>query len=111
MRHKVSDVSHICQACGACCAFDASWPRFTLESEADLDRIPAALVRDDLSGMRCEDERCTALDGAIGLWTACRIHAIRPQVCRDCLPGDDACVMARAAIGLPAPAAACDIPR
>jgi Fe-S-cluster containining protein len=43
-----------CQACGACCAYSANWPRFTTEDDSALDLIPAALVNDGLSGMRCE---------------------------------------------------------
>lgn len=89
-----------CQACGACCAHARDWPRFTLESEAEIARIPEALIAADGSGMRCEGERCAALAGSIGAQTSCTIYAIRPIVCRDCLPGDDACNLARAARGL-----------
>lgn len=89
-----------CQACGACCAFSATWPRFTTEDDADLDRIPAAFVADDLSGMRCEGDRCTALTGIVGVSTACAVYAVRPEVCRACEPGDDACRMARRRFGL-----------
>ena len=28
-----------CQACGACCSYSAEWPRFSLESDADLNGI------------------------------------------------------------------------
>lgn len=63
--------------------------------------IPARLVATDLSGMKCDGNRCTALIGEIGTWTACTIYAVRPLVCRDCLPGDDACTMARTRVGLP----------
>ena len=31
-----------CRACGACCSFSPEWPRFSLESDADLDRIGRA---------------------------------------------------------------------
>ncbi|MFN3745181.1 MAG: YkgJ family cysteine cluster protein [Hyphomicrobiaceae bacterium] len=91
-----------CRTCGACCAHAPDWPRFTLESEDEIARIPAALIAADGSGMRCEGERCTALAGTIGAETSCTIYAVRPIVCRDCLPGDDACTMARTARGLPA---------
>ena len=89
-----------CQSCGACCAYSREWPRFTLEDDADLARIPAGLVDDSLGRMRCEGERCAALSGEIGVGTACTIYDVRPQVCRACLPGDDACRMARAHYGL-----------
>lgn len=91
----------LCQSCGACCAFSRRWPRFTLESDADLDRIPARFVAEDRSGMRCEGNRCSALRGEIGVATSCAIYADRPEVCRACLPGDDACRMARLRHGLP----------
>ena len=84
-----------CQACGACCATSADWPRFSTEDDATLDAIPEALVAADLSGMRCEGDRCAALAGEVGKHTACTIHALRPDVCRACMPGDPECVMAR----------------
>jgi Fe-S-cluster containining protein len=89
-----------CTSCGACCAYSAEWPRFTLESDEMLDRIPAKLVNESLSGMRFEGERCMALVGKIGCTTSCSIYEMRPQVCRDCQPGDDACTMAREARGM-----------
>jgi uncharacterized protein len=90
-----------CQSCGACCAYSASWPRFSLESDADLARIPEALVDPSQSGMRCVAERCSALAGRIGEAVACTIYDIRPDVCRACEIGDDACQIARAAHCLP----------
>ena len=90
-----------CQSCGACCAYSAEWPRFTTESDEMLDLIPPELVAEDLSGMRCDEDRCRALTGAVGQATACGIYARRPQVCRDCLPGDPECLMARRRHGLP----------
>src|SRR5205809_248701 len=73
-----------CQSCGACCAYSSNWPRFTIEEDAALDLIPAELVNERLSGMRCEDDRCCALDGEIAQAVTCRIYAIRPEVCRTC---------------------------
>jgi Fe-S-cluster containining protein len=84
-----------CQTCGACCAFSAEWPRFSLESEAALARIPPGYVDDGLGRMRCEGDRCAALVGEVGISTACAIYTVRPDVCRACEPGDDACRMAR----------------
>ena len=91
-----------CRSCGACCATSRTWPRFTTESDAELALIPAALVAANLSGMRCVGDRCAALTGAVGVATTCGIYAVRPEVCRTCLPGDDACGMARAKHGLAA---------
>jgi len=90
-----------CQSCGACCAYAADWPRFSTEEDAELDRIPEALVAADLSGMRFENGRCAALAGEVGKNTACGIYDARPHVCRACMPGDPECLIARAAHGLP----------
>ena len=89
-----------CQLCGACCSFDASWPRFTLEDDAAIARIPVKLVAK--SGMRCVGNRCSALQGEVGKFTACSIYELRPDVCRACEPGDDACNMARRHHGMSA---------
>jgi len=85
-----------CQSCGACCDFSPEWPRFTLEDDEALARIPAAYVDDPAGRMRCIGNRCSALVGTVGISTACAVYAVRPDVCHACLPGDDACLMARA---------------
>lgn len=90
-----------CRTCGACCSYAADWPRFTLESDDELDYLPPELVRTDLGGMACDGNRCRALAGNIGQWTSCTIHPIRPDVCRACQPGDPECQMARRSHGLP----------
>jgi len=90
-----------CQSCGACCSYSAEWPRFSTEDDAQLDRIPAKYVSANESGMRCDGVRCSALTGEVGKRTACGIYEIRPDVCRACMPGDDDCLMARKAHGLP----------
>jgi Fe-S-cluster containining protein len=51
--------------------------------------------------MRCDGDRCSALSGKVGEATACLIHAVRPEVCRTCMPGDVECAMARKRHGLP----------
>jgi Fe-S-cluster containining protein len=91
-----------CQACGACCSYSSNWPRFTTEDDAALDLIPVKFVNEKQSGMRCEGERCSALSGRIGIATSCGIYAVRPEVCRTCMPGDVECDMARRRHGLPA---------
>jgi uncharacterized protein len=96
------DSSTLCRSCGACCAYSREWPRFSLESDDALARIPAALVNESGAGMRCRGDRCAALSGSIGEATACTIYEIRPDVCRACAPGDAECRMARERFGLPA---------
>jgi uncharacterized protein len=87
--------SAACRACGACCSFSAEWPRFALEDDAALDRIPVAFVDRERGRMRCAGDRCSALVGQVGISTSCAAYAVRPDVCRDCQPGDAACRMAR----------------
>ena len=97
---RQDDATTMCRACGACCAFSREWPRFSLEEDADLARIPRALVDDAHGRMRCDGNRCAALKGDVGVATSCAVYAVRPEVCRTCEPGDDACRMARARFGL-----------
>lgn len=89
-----------CQDCGACCSYSADWPRFTLEDDDTIARIPPALVDDAEGRMRCVGDRCSALAGTVGAKTACTVYALRPIVCRDCEPGDPECLMARRRHGL-----------
>ncbi|WP_407177178.1 YkgJ family cysteine cluster protein [Bradyrhizobium sp. STM 3562] len=91
-----------CVTCGACCAYSENWPRFSTEDDAALELIPKQLVNARGSGMACENDRCAALTGRIGVATSCAIYAIRPDVCRTCMPGDAECTMARRKFGLPA---------
>jgi len=89
-----------CQSCGACCAYSADWPRFWTDSDDAIARIPAGLVTQDQDAMACDGDRCRALQGRIGEATRCTIYDLRPDVCRACTPGDDACKMARERYGL-----------
>ncbi len=91
-----------CQTCGACCAYSADWPRFALETQEHFEAIPQEYVDDARGTMRCTGNRCVALEGEIGVATACAIYALRPEVCRACEPGDDSCVIARQRYGLAA---------
>jgi len=91
----------LCKGCGACCAYSENWPRFSTEEDEVLARIPSGLVNARGSGMRCDNDRCAALAGRIGEAVACTIYAIRPEVCRTCMPGDAECAMARKKHGLP----------
>ncbi|MBL8689543.1 MAG: YkgJ family cysteine cluster protein [Rhodospirillaceae bacterium] len=89
-----------CRICGACCAYSREWPRLTLEDDEAIARIPPRLLDDAAGRMRCEGDRCLALAGEVGVATSCSIYEARPEVCRACEPGDDACTMARAHFGL-----------
>ena len=95
IRPQAEDASALCRTCGACCSYSLEWPRFSLENDAVLDLIPPAFVDDEQGRMRCDGDRCTALVGDVGVSTSCAVYAVRPDVCRACLPGDDACETAR----------------
>lgn len=84
-----------CRTCGACCSFSAEWPRFTLEADEALAQLPSEFVDSRLHRMRCHGDRCSALSGTVGVSTSCRVYDRRPDVCRECEPGDDACEIAR----------------
>ena len=89
-----------CRSCGACCSYSAEWPRLSLESDAQIARIPRELVDASGRGMRCAGARCAALVGVVGETTSCAIYALRPDVCRTCSPGDAECLLARRHFGL-----------
>lgn len=88
-----------CQSCGACCAYSRDWPRFSLETDAEIARIPAQYVNDAVGCMLSIDNRCTALAGKLGEHVACQVYEVRPIVCRDCQPGDEECLIARRHFG------------
>ena len=94
------EMSALCQNCGACCAYSHEWPRFSLESDEALALIPDDFVDPNAHGMKCNGDRCSALKGEVGVATSCGVYEVRPDVCRDCLPGDDACRTARRHFGL-----------
>lgn len=96
-----ADAVSPCNTCGACCSYSAEWPRFTLEDDLAIERLPRDLVDDGLFGMRCEGARCSALVGTVAVSTSCSVYAHRPDVCRACQPADEACHIARRAHGLP----------
>jgi Fe-S-cluster containining protein len=97
----MSELQALCQACGACCTYSAEWPRFGLETEEEIEAIPRDYVDDARGTMRCKGDRCVALQGDVGVATACQVYAVRPQVCRSCEPGDDSCALARRRFMLP----------
>ena len=100
----------LCQSCGACCAYSREWPRFTTESESDLERIPPALVDDSLGRMRCNGDRCAALGVARVLDPSTATSADIGAAIREVVanPAFTAAAMAQrdALAALPGPAAA-----
>ena len=96
------DAERLCQSCGACCSYSHNWPRFSIEGDEALALIPDNFVNARQSGMRCDGDRCSALSGKVGGGVRCEIYAVRPEVCRTCMPGDAECNMARKRHGLEA---------
>jgi uncharacterized protein len=92
---NLPDTTALCRSCGACCSFSRHWPRFTTEDECDLDRIPRVFADHHLGRMQCDGDRCAALVGEVGISTSCAVYSVRPEVCRACEPGDEACQLAR----------------
>ncbi len=78
-----------CTNCGACCAFSDNWPEFVPDD--DVDDIPDRLIDMDHGRMKCNGDRCLALEGEIGKRTRCAVYAHRPAVCRDFEPGTEHC--------------------
>jgi uncharacterized protein len=92
---KSPQAASLCRSCGACCSYSRDWPRFTTEDDSDLDRIPRVFVDQHLGRMQCDGDRCAALVGEVGISTSCAVYSERPEVCRACEPGDEACQVAR----------------
>jgi Fe-S-cluster containining protein len=51
--------------------------------------------------MTAVEGRCVALEGEVGSDVCCTLYRYRPHVCRRLQAGDEACVAARVAKGLP----------
>jgi hypothetical protein len=89
-----------CRACAACCreGFDSVTVGMR---EAVVWRQPAMVVR---SGPRFAllraNERCAALEQTAPAQYGCSIYPDRPQACREVMPGDRRCLVARRRVGL-----------
>jgi Fe-S-cluster containining protein len=107
-----------CQACGACChnldSNLASGVRYWVEIAAtdkiltrqDLMRKLVTHDRNRVPHLRMNhDGTCEALRGTIGKKVSCSIYHQRPSPCRRVMPGDETCLLSRAARGIGAPAA------
>jgi hypothetical protein len=91
-----------CRACGACC-------REGFESvtvgvrEAVVWRQPDLVVRNGPRfALLRAGERCAALEEPSSGAYGCRIYQDRPQACREVMPGDRRCLVARRRVGLSA---------
>jgi hypothetical protein len=94
-----------CQDCGACCAsFRVDFAVQELLSEGGCvpDGLTAAVTRHTcrMRGTDHQSPRCAALTGRVGERVACGIYEWRPSPCREFESGSDACLRARARLGL-----------
>jgi Fe-S-cluster containining protein len=87
-----------CTSCGACCAYSYDWPEFS--DDDDLDGIPEELCDCDVGRMKCNGDRCVALQGQIGQAVRCVVYESRPGVCRSFKPGTSNCNTVRRFFGL-----------
>jgi len=108
-----ANAEHVCQRCGACCAYyRVSF--YWAETELALGgSVPAALTvkldefRAAMQGTLSRPVRCAALEGKVGSCVHCAIYEERPSPCRELqiswLDGapNDLCDRARLAWGLP----------
>ena len=96
-------------ACGACCTLHVSFHR--RETDRFEGPVPWRLAvpygAPEHVALRRADDRCVALEGAIGQGTRCGIYAQRPSPCRAFEPSwlsgaaNPWCDEARARHGLP----------
>lgn len=92
-----------CQQCGACCAFFRV--SFYWADTPDLAPEFVEKITPHFSCMRGSNQahpRCQALTGVIGTQVACTVYEQRPSPCKEVQAGDEKCMKARAAHGLPA---------
>lgn len=97
---------NVCQPCGACCAHFRVSFYWAEADDTPGGFVPAQLTEQLTPHLRCmqgtsqKTPRCTALDGQVGQWVACRIYEHRPMPCREVMPGSAQCLKARAAHGM-----------
>ena len=93
-----------CQRCGACCAqFRVSfyWAEAWARGLPDLmvEKVNAQMAC--MAGTNHVDPRCVALQGKVGEDVRCSVYSLRPEPCRQVMPGDERCLEARRRHGLP----------
>jgi Fe-S-cluster containining protein len=102
---------HLCQSCGACCAFfkvSFHWTETSRQSHHVPERLTAQVTQytNSMNGTEKEVCRCTALVGVVGESASCSIYENRPSPCRNFKASfedgtrSDGCDTARLAKGL-----------
>ncbi len=64
------EVAFDCQSCGACCSYSADWPRFSIEEDEQLDKIPEALVAEIVAQL----QEMETTGGVMGFLTHHLVH-------------------------------------
>jgi len=107
-------VTFDCQRCGACCCNPAEnraegFREYVLvDARSRLLRRRRILDRYTVPNARGErhlklagsDERCAALEGALGRRVRCAVYADRPAACRRVEAGSAGCLQSRAERGI-----------
>ena len=89
-----------CQLCGACCSFSQWWPGLKPHDQAERAAIPEAFIHTDGNRMRCVANRCSALNGIVGVFVTCLVYENRPHACRTFQPGGRSCLTVRKKLGV-----------
>jgi len=92
-----------CRRCGACCAqyrVSFYWAEAWSRGLPDLmvEKVNAQMAC--MAGTNQKDPRCLALQGRVGESVRCAVYELRPEPCRQVLPGDERCNEARRHKGL-----------
>ncbi len=97
--------ANACQTCGACCAHyrvSFHWREADQRGLDDGSLVQISPWHVCFAGTEKHPVRCAHLVGDVGGQVACRVYDQRPGPCRSVEPGDQQCLKARAAHGLPA---------
>ena len=107
-------MSFDCRTCGACCCntdenraerfvdYVEVGPRSALLRHPGLLRRLTVLNGEGERHMRLRgaEQRCTALEGRLGVRVSCTIYALRPAACRRVEPGSPECRKVRRERGM-----------
>jgi hypothetical protein len=101
--------------CGACCAntdenraegfrdYVQVFPKDALWRRRDVLQVFAVRNAQGEVHLKLDaEQKCVALDGALGERVQCRIYTLRPGVCRKVQAGSEECRRARAERGIDA---------
>lgn len=103
-----------CQTCGACCCntdenrAEAYVDYVEVKPRMPLSRQPALLRKLTVVNGKGErhmkltgkEQRCIALEGALGRQVSCTIYELRPSACRIVKPGSKECLRDRRERGI-----------